>query len=483
MPWRVNVVVRQPPLDTGGPPERISGRMAIGYGLVRTLARWVLGLYYRRIDLVGLENIPESGPLIVAANHQNALVDPMLLLGLIPRRLVPVAKAPLFRHPLIGPFLRLLGALPVHRRQDGGGDPARNRAMFSAATAHLGAGQAVLIFPEGVSHPDPALMPLRTGAARMLLEAEAAAGGNRGVALVPVGLVFHEPGTFRAGRALLLIGGAVATADCIALHADAPDGAVRRLTDRLTAALRRQIVEADDRETLRLLRAVESISRDDAPSDARGPLARTAWMQGAMRAYRYLREHEPWRVGHFRAEVERYLTDLGRTGLSDRGLAQPYSPGVVARYVLREGTSLLLALPLALWGVASHVLPYKLTALCVGRLKPEPDEEATYKIMAAVVLYPLSWLAEGWLAWRFAGGPFMALFVALLVPTGFFAVAWRDRIERIGRDARGFFRLLLDRDLRRRLAARRRSLVDELGALMRLVPETVLAGPEGPPRS
>jgi len=77
----------------------------------------------------------------------------------------------------------------------------------------------------------------------------------------------------------------------------------------------------------------------------------------------------------------------------------------------------------------------------------------------------------------------MALFAALLVPTGFFAVAWRDRIERIGRDARGFFRLLLDRDLRRRLAARRRSLVDELGALMRLVPETVLAGPEGPPRS
>src|SRR3989442_1043164 len=138
----------------------------MGYGLVRALVRWVLALFYRRIDVVGLEHIPESGPLIVAANHQNALVDPMLLLALIPRRMVALAKAPLFRHPVIGPFLRLLGALPVHRRQDGGGDPARNRAMFSAATAHLWAGQAVLIFPEGVSHPDPALMPLRTGSAR-----------------------------------------------------------------------------------------------------------------------------------------------------------------------------------------------------------------------------------------------------------------------------------------------------------------------------
>lgn len=191
---------------------------------------------------------------------------------------MPVAKAPLFRHPLIGPLLRLVGALPVHRRQEGGVDPARNRAMCSAATAPLGAGQAVLIFPEGVSHPDPALMPLRTDAARMLLEAAAAAGGNCGVALVPVGFVFHEPGTFpRAGRAFLPLGVAVATADCIALHAIAPEGATPRLTDRLTAGLRQQIMEADDRETLRLLRVVESMSRDEAPSDARGPAARTAW--------------------------------------------------------------------------------------------------------------------------------------------------------------------------------------------------------------
>ena len=183
--------------------------MAIGYGLVRTLARWVLGVFYRRIEVVGIEQLPESGPLIVAANHQNALVDPMLLLGLVPRRMVPVAKAPLFRHPIIGPFLRLVGALPVQRRQEGNVDPARNLETFAAASAHLGAGQAVLIFPEGTSQPEPTLMPLRTGAARMLLEAEAAAGGKLGVALVPIGLVFHEPGTFRAGRALLSIGAPV----------------------------------------------------------------------------------------------------------------------------------------------------------------------------------------------------------------------------------------------------------------------------------
>jgi 1-acyl-sn-glycerol-3-phosphate acyltransferase len=93
-----------------------------------------MSLFYRRVEVVGMEHIPASGPIILAANHQNALVDPMLLLAAVPRRLVPVAKAPLFAHPLIGPFLRLVKTIPVHRPQDEGSDPARNREMFGAGS-------------------------------------------------------------------------------------------------------------------------------------------------------------------------------------------------------------------------------------------------------------------------------------------------------------------------------------------------------------
>ena len=279
--------------------------------------------------------MPPRGPVIVAANHQNALVDPMLLLASIPRTLVPLAKAPLFRHPIIGPLIRLAGAIPVTRRQDVGGGPAGNEVMFEAAAATLGRGEAILIFPEGVSQPEPALMPLRTGAARMLLAAppEVAAA----ISLIPVGLLFHEPERFRTGWALVLVGHPVETADCLHLYRTAPEEAVRRLTERLAAALRDLIAEVGDRQTLRLVEEAEAIWLAESPERGRDVTARAEWRRRAAAAYRYLLPREPARVGALRGELERYVKDLEDARLDEAHLSGTFPARVVLRYALRPG--------------------------------------------------------------------------------------------------------------------------------------------------
>src|SRR3990172_6939173 len=448
----------------------------MSYRLVRAFARLLLHVFYRRVDVAGIERVPLSGPLVLASNHHEALVDPMLILTAVPRRLRPIAKAPLFRHPVIAPFLRMAGAIPVHRRQDAGSDPAKNEAMFSAAIATLGLKGAILIFPEGVSHSEPTLIPLRTGAARMLLGAEALAGGRLGVTLLPVGLIFHEPGSFRTGWALVLVGDPVPTGDCVALYGTDPETAVRRLTDRLTEALRKLIVEADDRETLHLFEIAEAIWREESLDAAHDVAARAAWIQRATRAHRYLKAREPARISGLVRRVERYAKELERTGLRGRELAQRYSARVIASYSLREGFSLLLGLPLALSGITNHLIPYQLTALAIRLIRPASNAEATYKLGAAIVLFPLCWAGEGWTAWQLGGGGLLALFLAFLIPTGFFALTWRGRLRRFAHEARSFLRFLMDRDLPHHLRACRRALMDELTELANRVPESTLAG-------
>ena len=451
---------------------------------MRALARALVRLFYHRVDVVGIERVPTAGPLVIVANHRNALVDPLILIATLPRTLRPMAKAPLFRHPILAPFLRLAGALPVHRRQDPGSDPARNAAMFRGVGTALREGEAILVFPEGVSQPEPVLMPLRTGVARMVLGTEADPGAPA-TTLLPVGLTFHEPGTFRNGWALVLVGTPVPIDDCRALAAREPERAVRELTARVAESLRALIVEAEDRETLRLAEGLEAVRRaevGDLPGAVEGGTTsaeRVAWVRAATRAYRWLAPRAPARVARFRAEVETYLADLERLGLSPQEVARAYPPGVVRRYAAREGLALLGGLPLAAWGLASHAAPYWLTALAAKGLAASADLTATVKLVAGAVLYPACWALEAWGVWRILGGWGLAVFLAGLIPTGLFALGWQARLARVRRDARAFVRFLWDRDLLARLAARRRALVEETESMARDLPAEVLADGAG----
>ena len=452
--------------------------MPLGYRLVRALSRALLRLFYRRVEVVGAERIPPDGPLLVLANHQNALVDGMLLLAVMPRRLRPLVKAPLFSNPLIGPFLRLLGAIPVVRRQDTGTTTVENTRMFETAGRTLAEGGAILIFPEGKSQPEPTLQPLRSGAARLLLGAEAALGRPLDTTVLPVGLLFNEPGTFRSGWAHVLVGEPLRLGEAPARYAAEPEATVRALTERLEDALGALIVEAGDRDTLRLLHLAESIWRAEAGVPAADAEASAEWRRRAVRAYRWLRAREPERIEALRREVAHYAALRQRSGLGERRLNAPPSRAAALRYALRQSLALLLGLPGALWGLAVHSVPYRINGWLVRLAQPDGDAEATYKLVLGMVVFPLCWVTEGWLAWRLGRWPLLGFFLIALVPSGLLALGWKERLARVARETRALVHLLTRRDLRPFLVARRRGLAEEFEALVRRVPGSVLDGRE-----
>src|SRR5690606_25587955 len=191
------------------------------------LARLTASIYYR-VRFRGAA-IPPAGPVLLVANHPNSLIDPMMVAAAAGRPVRFLAKAPLFDDPKTSWLVRAAAAIPVYRRSD---DPAlvgRNDEMFSAVHQALANGAAVAIFPEGISHSEPSLAPLRTGAARIALGAASVIGGAFPV--IPVGLDFRDKERFRS-EALSLVGQAVSWDDLAALGTDDPD-AVRELTERI----------------------------------------------------------------------------------------------------------------------------------------------------------------------------------------------------------------------------------------------------------
>jgi glycerol-3-phosphate O-acyltransferase / dihydroxyacetone phosphate acyltransferase len=448
----------------------------VGYRLVRGIIRILLWLFYRRIEVAGRDHIPLAGPVIVAPNHHNSIVDAMLVVATFPRPIRVLAKAGLFHHPLIGPFLWLMDGVPVHRRIDAGDDPLKNVEMFASVVAALRAGGMILIFPEGRTQPQPTLLPLRTGAARILLDATSGDGGRADVVLLPVGLVFHDPGTFRSASAVVKIGAPIPTSDNLALAGREPERAVRALTERLGEAIRAQIVEAEDQHTLDLLAVLETAwweeaaRRGEGPAGPRDVAQSLAWRQQVARGAAFIARSEPDRVIALRRRLEDYRARLDEVGVTGEQLGRPYTAALVSRYVVENLLWLALGLPLAVWGMACHVLPYWLTGVAVRWIGATAEEEATDKMAAGAVLYPVCWVAEAWLVWRLAGLEAAIVFGLLLIPSGLLALAWWERLDRVARQARAFFRFLGERELHQTLMRERHALVEEVRGLAARVP-------------
>jgi glycerol-3-phosphate O-acyltransferase / dihydroxyacetone phosphate acyltransferase len=231
---------------------------------------------------------------------------------------------------------------------------------------------------------------------------------------------------------------------------------------------------------LRLLRVAETLWRGHAPASTAEETARVAALQQVARARRELQQRAPERLAALRRRVEAYSKDLERLGASDVEIGASYPTGVALGWAAREGLSLLLGLPLALLGMLLHAGPYWLTASVVRALGRPAEEEATYKIVAGTLFYPLCWSVEGWVAWTLGGGWGLAALLAALLPTGFFALGWQERSRRVARETRAFLRFLVDRDLRQRLIARRHALVEEITALARLVEQPAGASQDAP---
>lgn len=171
------------------------------YGSLRWITGIALHWFYADIRMVGAEKIPVNGPLLIAVNHQNALVDPLIVGWLVPRRIAITAKATLADNPFVAVLFKMLQIVPLRRvsdevRKQNGlpVDRSRNAEAFAEIFNLLKRQGALLIFPEGKSHNETGLEPLKTGLARVALQARDERG-IAGLKILPLGLAFEDKGT------------------------------------------------------------------------------------------------------------------------------------------------------------------------------------------------------------------------------------------------------------------------------------------------
>ncbi|MGV3709387.1 MAG: lysophospholipid acyltransferase family protein [Gemmatimonas sp.] len=449
------------------------------YELLKPVAGIALGWYYRSIAVAGRSKVPVTGPVFFAVNHPNALVDALVVATVMPRRVGLTAKSTIFSNPLMSAFLGAVGVVPLKRMADmkkeavakgiategepnsAAIDAARNADSFRAVSEAMARGKAIVVFPEGISHDAPQLAPLRTGLARMALQAREAMG-VRGIKVVPVGLLFErkeEPRT----RVLVQIGDPI-DVDAFVASSGATDN---ELVERLTAHIRERLVAvtlnfetADDAARIQAISETMATLLEPVSSLGEGGPSLSSVLAITRRAERVRQKLSGDASPEFREAIAlfeqrfaafRARLKAERIAIADLQIETGATPG--ARFVVRESVIAVLLTPIAWWGRLTHYVPIRIARGLALRNARNRDEPAMNTIVIGLALVLMAYCVQTVLVWWLFGPEWALVFFATLIPSASSDLRYGDRVERRQERMRTYLRYRERPELRAELLA------------------------------
>jgi 1-acyl-sn-glycerol-3-phosphate acyltransferase len=455
--------------------------------LVTALGETLLRVYFRRIEVSGLSRFPMTGPAIVVLNHPNGLVDPCVLLCRCPRPVSFVAKAPLFDMPFVGTLTRAIDSIPVWRQQDEGAANERTRETVSRSCELLSKGGVLGLFPEGTSHDDPRMKPLKTGAARIALAtATGLSASPEPVKIVPAGLFFTDKTAFRSGVLLVFGEPFVVPPPDLEGKATPSPAAVRALTDRIREAIDEVTLQADRDEALSLVAWAEDILEPVGPRREAQTLAEEFSVQRRLlQGYAALKEEKPGEISRLTARIVRHEALAAALGLDPKTLdPASLTAGAVAAATAKTALLALVLLPPAAVGFLVHFPAYQTAGLLADRYaKGDKSLLATTRALAGLLFVPLTWLLAAAVVFSRLGAAPAAVSLAALPACGWAALVLGERFDRFLAAVRAAWLLLRKKRLFLRVVAERREIREAILRLAAEVSEVADAASAGrPPR-
>ncbi len=442
--------------------------MAEPQGLPRRFARWAVRRFYRRIEIVDGDRIPAEGAVLLCANHANSLVDSVIV-GITARRPVRfMARAALFDVRGLGALMRALGMVPAFRGMDDQKQVRRNLDSLQTGAGVLVEGHAMGIFPEGMSTDEMHLVKVRTGAARMALQA--VEDGTPEVRVAPIGIAYEDKERFRSNVLVRVAEPLDATRFLAAEDGNVPR-ARRALTAELDARLKSVVIHLENPEWTPWLDDLEVLvpetagSADDRPPDATGALWQRKRMADAINHF--------WSSDRPRAEaaaaaIADYRENVRSAGLTiDADVLRLSGAGVVATLTGRLAWLAAMFVP-ALLATIHFIVPYFLVRWIDGRVRDAETGRttiATHKLMYGIPVYAL-WHAGFITAVWFAVDPRVAIVWMIVAPfLGALALRYWRRARRTFRLILSEVRILADPGGWRALRKQRATIRDTLAAM------------------
>lgn len=379
--------------------------------VIRRLAGWSVWSFFTEVRVVGAENVPKDGPIIVTATHHNMILDPAILSSYFPHRRVLNywSKASLFTNPVLAYILHSSGNIPVDRKSKD------RQVLFQGTFDTLARGEAVALFPEGTSYTEPRIMQVKDGAAWAALEYTKWADerGLEGpeVKVIPAAIVYTNKSKYRSD-VIMEFGQPISMGEY--KEEFLGDESTRRTAvKRLTRAIEGQLVEttinAPDWETLYIARMARDLLWEKERSIDLNDFAAVSQTlvdlfstKDATVNYKSVRRH-----------LLEYYSLLQSTHLTNSVLASLHLPATLSptrptplpsrlftlSILIRDTLAVLIRLPIFFLPLLLHLPVYIIGRRAARLSEHEEETQAQNKVVFSLLLLLLIYPATFWILW------------------------------------------------------------------------------------
>jgi len=391
-------------------------KYSLGYGLLKTITTlWHNHAHYRKVIIIGRENISRSDHNIFAPNHQNAVMDAMAIICTIWGQHVFLARSDIYRKKLIASILYFLKILPIYRIRDGFDALKHNDEIFEKTIDVILNKNGLVILPEGNHEGFRRLRQLKKGIFRIAFQTEEAKNYELGIKIVPVGLDYSD---YQNIRQVLTVtyGKPISVSEYYDLHKDNPQKAYNELRKRLSDEMKKIIVHIGSTEDYEAINELREIVNGEFRTDKKNP--KVFRDKELISKLEHAAETKPDIYKNICETSLKIKQVSKKLGLSYRFLGKP-KPRIIINFFASLG--LVLLLPLFLFGFILNYLFYKIPRLPTRKIKDimfHSSVKFIVSLILGIILFPVytilafALIQQWWLA---------GIIVLGIPPSGFFA--------------------------------------------------------------
>lgn len=402
--------------------------------LYKALSLWIrIGLraYFSKISIKGFHHIPKTGAVMLVANHQNALLDALVVAVHIERPIYFITRADVFNRPLIARFLASINMLPIYRQRDNVDTIALNKPIFEKTAEILHQQGAILIFPEGNQARVRNLRPLQKGFARMGFGAAALSEFENDIQLVPIGINYSHH-TEARGTLFVQAGQPISFKDFYPIYIENQQKGLKDISTQISPLIQFLIIHipnSDHHQTIDFLRTFYlpvQMQRHKLTHVLASQHEQEQKIADALENHRQVSPNE----FHLLSEkVDLFHTLNQKVNISPEIFSKP--PLTLLSFCAL-GLMLLLLMPIALFGMFNHLLAILLVKYIVRNKVKDQNFLASIKFLGSMVVFTLFYIIQSILVGLLSGNWWIALLYLILLPvSGGVYLFWQNQVKNL----------------------------------------------------